>query len=230
MPKLIADGRVPMSTSELMQIRLDMENTEDKDYWRNNYFCTGDAVIYHPDGMGSWDKLKIDLDSQYLREMTPQTPRNNRTLVLTDDQYNAFDAEEFTRKQVGKINKWLSNEEVKIHAICRKLARYPKVLENYADYVFAKTKEKFGDLAMGIYTPPIGNSPEIGMWYIDGFTLGFNVNGWYILNNNSGRFVGVLPKEKSTKISDHSNVKTDTTPNLQPVFKEREGLEDIINL
>ena len=52
MPLLIADGRVPMSVSQLMQKRLDVRNAEAdvKTAWMDNYFDTGDGVVYHPDG------------------------------------------------------------------------------------------------------------------------------------------------------------------------------------
>jgi len=62
MPKLIAEGRVPMNASQLMQRRLDYRNgpAEVKTAWMDNYFDTGDAVVYHPNG-----DVKIVLDSQH---------------------------------------------------------------------------------------------------------------------------------------------------------------------
>ena len=108
-PKLIADGRVSMSASKLMQKRLDVMNASEdvKDYWTNNYFDTGDAVVYHPDGRRSWDRLKIVLDSKNLREMTSQTKRNNGALILGEDVYKALEGEEFTRKQLEHLLKFL---------------------------------------------------------------------------------------------------------------------------
>jgi hypothetical protein len=46
MPKLIADGRVPASVSQIMQRRLNLRNDEEYDFFMNNYFDTGDAVGY----------------------------------------------------------------------------------------------------------------------------------------------------------------------------------------
>ena len=65
MPKLIAGGRIPMNTSQLMQRRLDVRNEDDlKSSYIDNWFDTGDAVVYHPDG-----RLKVVLDSQDLRNI-----------------------------------------------------------------------------------------------------------------------------------------------------------------
>ena len=78
MPKLIAEGRIPMNVAQLMQRRIDVRNAEAdvKTAWMDNYFDTGDAVIYHPNG-----KIKVVCDSQHLREMTPQNKRNIGALI-----------------------------------------------------------------------------------------------------------------------------------------------------
>ena len=105
MPKIVAEGRVPLSVSGLMQRRLGVRNASDKVKvsWMDNYFNTGDAVVYHPDG-----RVKVVLDSQYLREMTLETERNSGALVLTDEQYNAMDGKEFKKGKLGKVNESLS--------------------------------------------------------------------------------------------------------------------------
>ncbi|PIZ82764.1 hypothetical protein COX97_03145, partial [Candidatus Pacearchaeota archaeon CG_4_10_14_0_2_um_filter_05_32_18] len=91
MPKLIAEGRVPMSVAGLMQRRLDVRNSDAdiKGSYIDNYFDTSDAVVYHPDG-----RVKIVLDSQTLRDITPQSKLINGALVLTEDAYNALQGEE----------------------------------------------------------------------------------------------------------------------------------------
>jgi hypothetical protein len=90
MPKLIADGRVPMNVSQLMQRRLDVRNSDVKvkSSYMDNYFDTGDAVVYHPDG-----RVKIVLDSQTLRDMTPESPRSNGALVLASEVYDTLQGE-----------------------------------------------------------------------------------------------------------------------------------------
>jgi hypothetical protein len=101
MPTLIAEGRVPMNVSQLMQRRLDYRNrpAEVKTAWMDNYFDTGDAVVYHPKG-----DVKIVLDSQTLREMTSESQRNNGALVLVKmftKHYPAKYSREASLERVG---------------------------------------------------------------------------------------------------------------------------------
>lgn len=193
-PKLIADGRVSMSASKLMQKRLDVMNASEdvKDYWTNNYFDTGDAVVYHPDGRRSWDRLKIVLDSKNLREMTSQTKRNNGALILGEDVYKALEGEEFTRKQLGKTYESFSRKDVKAHPVWKVLARDQTLLNEYADLVFEETKEKFGyDNAMPVYTTLInGNTPEMRAWCISGIGAESGARGKDNLDDCLGFLVG----------------------------------------
>ena len=62
MPKLLAEARVPLSMAGLLKAKL--KYGKDLPAWMNNYFGTGDAVVYHPDG-----RIKIDIDSENLREI-----------------------------------------------------------------------------------------------------------------------------------------------------------------
>ena len=106
MPKLLADGRIPMNVSQLMQRRLDLRNDDTgvKDFYIDNYFDTGDAVVYHPD-----DRVKIVLDSQHLRDMTPESPRNGGALILGEDVYKVLEGEEFKKGKLGKIHERAMN-------------------------------------------------------------------------------------------------------------------------
>ena len=205
MPKLIADGRVPMNVSQLMQRRLDVRNSDDnvKSNWMNNYFDTGDAIIYHPDG-----RVKIVLDSQHLRDVTPQSKRNSGALVLTKDAYDSLQGEEFKKDKLGKTDEWLSKEDVKAHLVWKVLARNQGLLNDYTDYIFAEGKEKFGyDSAMGIFpTSARGNTPEMRAWYVYGLVNRSNAGGWNYLDDDNGRFVGIAPEAPSapTKVSEIS--------------------------
>ena len=140
MPKLIADGRVPINVSQLMKRRLDVRNSDDevKSSYLDNYFDTGDAVVYHPDG-----RVKIVLDSQTLREITSQSELINGALVLTEEAYNTLQGEEFEKGKLGKVNEGLSREDVKAHPIWKVLARDQKLLNDYADYIFTEGKQRF---------------------------------------------------------------------------------------
>lgn len=228
MPKLIADGKVPMNTSQFMQRRIDEKSSSDKvrDSWMNNYFDTGDAVVYHPDGKGSWDRLKIDLDSQHLREMNLQTRINWGALILREDVYKAIDAEELTRKQLGKINEGLSKSEAKQQLIWRALARDQALLNDYVDFVFT---ERNYARAMAVFTDSThGNLPEMRGWCICSLWDWSDICCDEYPNSDIGRLIGVDPVLNESGKSD-SNIKTYVTGDLQTVDKVREGLEETLH-
>jgi len=218
MPALIAEGRVPMNTAQLMQIRLYFRNGPDavKTAWLDNYFDTGDGVAYHPDG-----RIKIVLDSQTLREMTPQSQRNGGALILSEDIYNLLQGVEFRRSDYksweevgfkkggrGEINSEMLKESVKAHPVWRVLARDQALLNDYADFAFAEGKKRFHDdpagifpgycgegedYAMGVFTGSCsGNAPEMRAWHVGKFDDRSGALGWHALDNDIGRFVGIL--------------------------------------
>jgi len=199
MPKLIADGRVPMSVSGLMQRRLDVRNSDAKvkSAYMDNYFDTGDAVVYHPDG-----RAKIVLDSQNLRDMTPDTPRNGGALIIGEDVYAALEGEEFKKGKLGKTGDWMSKKDVKAHPVWKVLARDQGLLDDYADYMFAEGKERFGyDTAMGVFPGSAGgDTPEMRAWCVYRLVDRSNVLGGGDLDDDGGRLVGIAPEALSDKI------------------------------
>lgn len=202
MPKLIAEGRVPMSVVGLMQARLDVRNSSDdvKSAWMDNCFNTGDAIVYHPDG-----RAKIVLDSQYLREMTTETPlRDAAALVLTQEQYGAMDGEEFQKGELGKTDDyWFSKKDVKAHPVWRILARDQALLDDYTDYIFSELKGKKGnvvdDIGMGIFSSPkiYGDTPEIRAWDVTGIFRSSTLGDRGGFNIENGCLVGILSKSES---------------------------------
>ena len=227
MPILIAEGRIPLSVDGLMQRRLDVRNASDdvKSAWIGNYFDTGDAVVYHPDG-----RVKIVLDSQTLREMNPDSKRNAGALILTQEQYDAIPGEEFKKGKLGKVNNDLSKKEVKAHPVWKALARNQSLLNDYADYIFAVGKQRFGyDTAMGVYPSSAqGETPEMRAWYVYGLVDMSNVYGWNYLDFDVGRFAGVAPEAQSAKISGVGNVKGYTMADVQNAVSELEALEKLV--
>ncbi|MEK6897623.1 MAG: hypothetical protein AABW93_03780 [Nanoarchaeota archaeon] len=193
MPKLIADGRIPLSVAGLMQRRLDVRNASDdvKSSWMDNYFDTGDAVVYHPDG-----RVKIVLDSQTLREINPDSKRNLGALVLTPEQYDTMSGEEFKKDKIGKIGDSLSKKDVKDHPVWRVLARDEALLNYYADYVFAEGEQRFYyDTAMGVYlTSAAVSTPEMRAWCVVRLEGRSCVSGRVVLDDGDGRLVGVAPE------------------------------------
>jgi hypothetical protein len=206
MPMLVADGRVPMSVSGLMQRRLDVRNSDNKvkSAWMDNYFDTGDGVAYHPDG-----RVKIVLDSQTLREMTIYTQRVGGALLLTEDVYNALEGEEFKKSKLGKVNEWMSREDVKAHPVWRVLARDQALLNDCADYIFAESKERFGyDTAMGIYPGSCGgDEPEMRALCVSGLEFRSSAYGREDLGSDNGRFVGIAPEALGEPGKGASNVR-----------------------
>jgi hypothetical protein len=206
MPKLIADGRVPMSVSGLMQRRLDYRNgpAEVKSAWMDNYFDTGDAVVYHPNG-----RVKIVLDSEDLRNMTPDTPRRNGALIIGEDIYRTLEGEELKKGKLGKVNEWMSREDVKAHPVWRVLARDQALLNDYTDFIFAEGKERFGyDIAMGVYSGSCGgDEPEMRALCVSGLEFRSSAYGREDLGSDNGRFVGIAPEALGEPGKGASNVR-----------------------
>ena len=228
MPKLIAEGRVPMSVAGLMQKRLNVRNfdAEVKSSYMDNYFDTGDAVVYHPDG-----RVKIVLDSQTLRDMTPESPRNGGALVLTAEDYDTLQGEEFKKGKLRKTNKWLSKKDVKAHPLWKAVSRDQSLLNDYTDYIFAEGKERFGyDTVMGVYlTSANGNSPEIRAWFASRLEYGSNASGRDDLGDGNGRLLGIAPEALDISGKGASKVKSYTLADLQAVDNVMRGLEKTLH-
>ena len=190
MSMLISNSRVPANVSQIMQIRLSLKNDETgvKDFYLDNYFYTGDDVIYHPDG-----RVKIVLDSQTLREITPEIELKDGALVLTEDVYDFLQGEEFKKGKLGKINEWLTNKEAKAHPVWRVLARDQTLLDNYVEYIFAEGRKKFDyHIGMGIYPDSAGGDVKMRAWCINRIGYKSNALGRYPLDYNRGRLLGII--------------------------------------
>jgi len=228
MPKLVADSRVPMNVSQLMQRRLDVRNSDKavKGSYMDNYFDTGDAVVYHPDG-----RVKIVLDSQTLRDMTPESQRVGGALIIGEDVYNTLEGEEFKKGKLGKVNEQMSREDVKSHPVWKVLARDQGLLNDYAYYIFAEGKERFGyDIAMGVYPDSsAGDNPKLRAWYVSGLGGRSGAGGWLDLGGGDGRFVGIAPEALSAPGKGASNIKAYTMADLQSVDKAMKGLEGVLH-
>ena len=230
MPKLIADGRVPMNVSQLMQRRLDVRSSdpEIKNSYMDNYFDTGDAVVYRPDG-----RVKIVLDSQTLRDMTPESQRNSGALVLTNDVYDSLQGEEFKKGKLGNVNDGLSRADVKAHPVWKVLARDQALLNDYTDFIFGEYQPRFSkdsaldDLKlMGIYPGSInGTAPEMRAWCVFGLVDWSDACGGNDLDCDGGRLLGIAPEALSAPGKGASNIKAYTMADLQAFDGAVKGLE-----
>ena len=165
----------------------------------DNYFDTGDAVVYHPDG-----RVKIVLDSQTLRDMTPESPRSNGALILASEVYDPLQGEEFKKGKLSTTDAPLSREEVKAHPVWKFLARDQGLLNDYTDYIFGEYQARFAKgtsledvRAMGVF-PDSAVSPKMRACLSTAHT-GLPAGGFV---DGGGRFVGraglVLPCQTSS--------------------------------
>jgi hypothetical protein len=213
MPKLIEEGRIPLSVAGLMEKRLEvLTNSSDevRSAWWDNYFDTGDGIFYHPDG-----DLKVVLGAQPIRDMTGNSKLYYGALVLGEDRdssikvYSSLDGAEFKRGDIeGQVGSVLSKDAVKKHPIWNALVTDKALLDEYVDATFAQGKERFDyDNMMGILISSPRNvaigrilisSPRnvaIGrLWFVDYLSDGSGAYGSSNIRNRDGRLVGVAPE------------------------------------
>jgi len=125
MLELLADGRVPLSSADLMRKRLEVHFSSYpqvvRDSWLNEDLLTGDGFLLHPDG-----QVKVICNANLLKDLNPQTPLLERRvhlpygnsygrqeceggeLGLGEDReasiaaYEEIDEPEFTEEQIKK--------------------------------------------------------------------------------------------------------------------------------
>ena len=198
MPKLIAEGRIPLSFAGLMKRKLQVLNgsSEVRDAWYDNYVDTGDGIAYNRSG-----NVKIELDSPTMRELNPKSAIKSGALVISDYTFDNIQGEEFTSKDIAKykFNTSLSESEVVEHPFWNALARGDKaLLKEYAHAVFKLAKEKHGyDNNMGVYLSSFKEVPNMRLWLSIGRDSGSGAFGNFNLGSLGGRLVGVAPEAQS---------------------------------
>ncbi len=190
MPKLIQEGRIPLSVKDLMKRRLEVLTSSEpvkSAYW-DNYFGTADTIAYHPDG-----RVKLVLDSHDLRQVTPESNLSLGALVLLEGSYEQLQGQEFTREQLEKhTGKYLTKKQAKSNPIWQALAREKGLLEQYVDSVFSQAKSRFDyDENMGIYVSSPQEQPTLRNWYVNRLGGGSFADGGSRLGGDRGRRVGV---------------------------------------
>lgn len=197
MPLLVAEGRVPLSVSGLMQKRMEVLDSGDQElisYWWANYFDTGDAVFYHPNG-----NLKVVLNAKPMKKLNPKSELSDGALVLPKGLYDKLNGDNFTREEIekyGLAEKLLTKEEAKKNPIWKALAGGDQaLLDTYVDAVFTKVKEDYGyDKLMKIWLSQPQEATTGRLWCVGRFNdYGSDANGVNDLVS-SGRLVGVAPE------------------------------------
>lgn len=211
MPKLISQGRVPMSVSQIMQKRLEFSSNLgtylDVSFPWKDYsgieacVSTGDAGIVHPNG-----DLKIVLDSSHLREISKRSRLNHGGLIIDEETYDALPARVFSKLDRLKFNFALSKEDVKKNPIWIYLARGDmELLNDYTDFIFSGNKYRPSPKsAMGIYCPSIKSeyslsnkkpSPELRSFSLANVLYDSNLSCWNSLDEKYSRLMGIFPEE-----------------------------------
>lgn len=142
MPKLIKEGRKPISVAELMQLRIDdaldaLNHSEDpttfSSCWWSNDVSTGDAIFYHPSGL-----VKVALDSDIIKNLNPEIKVWHGSLIISEDEYYGMPGTEFTKEQQLEYSMRIiyKKEEATNNPFWQVLARNQKLLETYADTAF----------------------------------------------------------------------------------------------
>ncbi len=194
MPWLTSEGRTPLSVADLMRVRLDATDGTYgfKQSWFENYFDCGDVVAYHPDG-----KFKIDLDSDHLRNVNPNSNIMEGSLVLPDGTYDMIDGLEFKMNEIDRyLKENPSQANTKENPIWQALARGDKsLLSDYIDMIFAGREIHGWHWTLGpkLSCGPVEKGHEIlSHWSVNGVIWGSSLWGRTSLNANRGRLVGIL--------------------------------------
>ncbi len=197
MPKLIKEGRLPVSVSGLMQRRLQVDDakysSEVRSAWHDNYFDTGDAIVYHPDG-----KVKIVHDAKSLREISPNSKLSDGALVLPAGAYESLDGAQFTKEDLRKYMKdSLTRAEAKSNPLWNAMARDGNLLDAYVDFVFDTNQKRFSyDQNMGLYVGSSQKDETARSVFVDGLRDGSGADGRGHLGIDSGHLVGVAPEAR----------------------------------
>ncbi len=195
MPKLLAEGKEPMSVAHLMEKRLNARqkgiNQEQHDAWWDNYFDTADLWLRHPDKGGKVVPYSAQVLDFLQQHLNPETKLVDYAIPLPDGLFEAVDGLELKTSEIEKIHsRGYTPREAKKSDVWKVLAQSQKRLDNYVDAVVAETSKKqdlmnlyFGNASM----VPTGRLWCVGSWYSDS-------NAYGSLALGDGRLVGVAPE------------------------------------
>ena len=210
MPKLMTEGRTPLSMAGVMKARLNFRNSSSEDVrnsWLHNYFFTGDGIVYHPEG-----RVKIDLDSERLRKVTLQTRLCYRALPLQTGEYDSLQAPELSREEAESLmnGEWLKPKQVLDNRAWRIFARHPdevpadmaedvNLLREYNGLV---SSESGSDRTMAIFKASSYDVPTMRSAVLGWFVNRSNAFGGDVFGYDDARLVGVLAPYIGEKIKE----------------------------
>ena len=187
MPKLLAEGRTPLSVSDIMYKRLFLrhDRTDIRTSWLENYFHTSDAIAAHPD-----EKFKLVLDAEPLRELNRQSRLHMGKLILPDGMYEKLEGPEYTFNEFLRETH-AGKENIKRKSIWKRLARDQHLLEDYVDFVSSK-----GDPSSILNMSILFHLPEKEVATIAPLKIRENKGGSYVepeprIDSEHIRFIGM---------------------------------------
>ncbi len=213
MPQLLADGRVPMSTFQLMNYRInDSDRFPD---WKNLYFDTSDLIAYSSKGDGKVkfiftvgkDGKITNNGKNALKLINPDSKISSGAIEL-GDQYQSLEGIEVAIGNLGRTENHLIQSEILGNKVWRILARHPdevpkefaedpNLLKEYSTWVTNQTKS---DKNMGVYIDYLDKSPKLRAWFVYGLGGWSLADGGDDLDGVSGRLVGLAPEAQNTII------------------------------
>ncbi len=197
MPKLLADGREPMSVAHLMEQRLNVRregiSQAQHDSWWGNYFDNADLWLRHPDKGGKVVAYNAQVLEFLRQHLKPETELVDYALPLPDGFFEAMEGLELKTADIERLHtQGYTPQEAKQSDIWREFAREQKRLDNYIDAVVAETGRERN--LMNTYFGSASKVPTGRLWYV---YYRYNVSiaaGDLGLTSDYGRLVGVAPE------------------------------------
>ena len=252
MPRLIAEGRIPMNAAQLMQRRIDLRNAEAdvKTAWMDNYFDTSDLKGQK----GNEIKLVLTtyadgsitpLGKKYLGLINPDEELINGAVNLgVDGRYEGLQGEGVMVTKKSKlaavVDSWLTEQQAKDSLFWRILNRHPDEVpkelaipglhEEVIPYIFSECKQRFDyDKAMGVFPGSCnGDAPELRAVCVSGLDNRSVAYGGVDLGNGSGRLVGLAPEALVAKNAGASAVQKYTMADVQTANEQLEALAKFV--
>lgn len=231
-PRLVSENRVIMNGAYLMQRRLEYRDGPAalKSAWMNYDFMLGDVALCHPAG-----KIKIVLDCDILRGLNPKSELvsdgsiDTGALVLPDGMYEKIQGDEFTRGEIkGWVNRYLSSKEAKKNPVLRLLARDPRLLNEYVDYIFAEN-EKLPhpfEKMIGVDFAPQKKVPTLHAFCVGNISAASSFSAHSNFNSEVHRLVGVA-KEALDKDGNIATVQPYTMKDVERARQELRALTQV---
>lgn len=197
MPRLIDEGRLPISVRGLMKLRIGntaegVKNTrgyylEGPRWAQENAFTTGDAIAYAAGG----EKFKVVLDASQLCAMNPDSKSLNGALVLEDGFYETLQGPEFNRKDLY-LNKNMIHGMARESLVWKAVTSDDQLFEEYSGRVFHEIGKRERTHGMGIHLADGEKVPTMQAICLDGI-VDMDIYGKSQLRNDLSLYRGYAP-------------------------------------